>query len=67
VALKENVKSFRENQNLSQQQLAEQLGINQAMISYIESGMKIPSLALAVSLADAFGCTIDELVGRRSA
>lgn len=67
MALKDNVKSFREDRNLSQLQLAEQLGVNQAMISYIESGMKIPSLALTISLADAFGCTIDELVGRQSA
>lgn len=67
MALKENVKTFWENRNLSQLQLAERLGVNQAMISYIESGMKIPSLALTVSLADAFDCTIDELVGRQSA
>jgi transcriptional regulator with XRE-family HTH domain len=67
MALNDNVKSFREDRNLSQLQLAEQLGVNQAMISYIESGMKVPSLALTISLANAFGCTIDELVGRQSA
>lgn len=64
MALKDNVKLFRERNSLSQQQLAELVGVKSAMISYIESGMKVPSLALTISLADAFHCTVDALVGR---
>jgi Predicted transcriptional regulators len=65
LALKDNVKRFREQMNLSQLQLAQMIGVNQAMICYIESGTKVPSLAVTISLANAFGCSIDELVGRR--
>ena len=64
MALKDNVKLFRERNKFSQQQLAEIVGVKAAMISYIESGMKVPSLALTISLADAFHCTVDALVGR---
>lgn len=64
MALKDNVKAFRESRELSQQQLAEIVGVNQAMIHYIETGMKVPSLAVTIGLADAFGCSIDHLVGR---
>lgn len=66
MELKDNVKQRREQMELSQQQLADLIGVNQAMISYIESGMKVPSLAVTISLANAFGCSIDELVGRPS-
>lgn len=63
MALKDNVKRLREQKNLSQQQLADLIGVNQAMIHYIEVGTKVPSLAVAISLAKAFECSIDALVG----
>jgi len=63
MALKDNVKLFRERKEFSQQQLADLIGVNQAMIHYIEAGTKVPSLALTISLANAFGCSIDALVG----
>ncbi len=66
VELKDNVKQRREQMKLSQQQLADLIGVNQAMIHYIEAGTKIPSLAVTISLANALGCSIDELVGRSS-
>lgn len=64
MALKDNVRQLREKMELSQQQLAELIGVNQAMICFIEAGTKVPSLAVTISLANAFGCTIDDLVGR---
>ncbi|MGX8702033.1 helix-turn-helix domain-containing protein [Caproiciproducens sp.] len=65
MALKDNVKRLREQMNLSQQQLAEAVGVNAAMISYIESGTKVPSLAVTISLSKTLGCSIDELVGQQ--
>ena len=65
MELKDNVKRRREQMELSQQQLADLIGVNQAMIHYIEAGTKVPSLAVTISLANAFGCSIDELVGRQ--
>lgn len=46
MELKDNIKIFREQKELSQQQLANLIGVNQAMIHYIESGIKVPSLGL---------------------
>ncbi|MGX8710081.1 MAG: helix-turn-helix transcriptional regulator [bacterium] len=46
MALKDNIKIFRERKELSQQQLTDLIGVNQAMIHYIESGIKVSSLGL---------------------
>ena len=65
LELKYNVKRLREQRKLSQKQLADLIGVNQVMIHYIEAGTKVPSLAVTISLANAFSCTLDELVGRQ--
>lgn len=56
-----NTKKFREDMNMSQAQLAKAVNVTAAMISQIETGSKIPSIALAGRLADQFNCTLDEL------
>lgn len=59
------LKHFREDSGLTQPELAEKLGINQSNIVRFENGTKVPTLPLAIQLADVFGCTLDNLVGRR--
>jgi len=56
------VRQLREANGFSQSQLAVRVGISQPMLHYIESGLKLPSLALTVSLAKVLNCSIDELV-----
>lgn len=45
----------RTSQNLTQKQLAEKTGINQADISKLENGTRNPSLKLLKRLADGMG------------
>ncbi len=45
----------RNSQNLTQKELAERTGINQADISKIENGTRNPSLNLLKRLADGMG------------
>ena len=59
------LKCRREAVGLDQQELAERVGSSQSIISYIEKGIKIPSVALLTAIADVLDCSIDMLLGRR--
>lgn len=60
-----NLKCRREVIGLDQRELAERVGSSQSIISYIEKGIKIPSVALLTAIADVLDCSIDMLLGRR--
>lgn len=61
MKIAENLKKFREEKELTQAELAKAVGTSQGMITHIERGIKIPSLALALSIADTLGITVDIL------
>lgn len=61
-----NIKNRREFIGLEQTELAERVKTTQAMISYIENGSKIPSVALLTAIADVLGSSVDELLGRNN-
>lgn len=65
--LGENVKSRRVDLGKSTYDLARDVGVTDVTISYVERGLRRPSLMLAMKLADALGCTLTELVGPESA
>ena len=48
----------RTSQNLTQKELAERTGINQADISKLENGTRNPSVNLLKRLADGMGMTL---------
>ena len=58
------LKYKRENLQLSQSQLAKETGIKQQNISRWENDEAIPSIANCEILADFYGITLDELIGR---
>ena len=58
----------RTSQNLTQKELAERSGINQADISKIENGTRNPSLNLLKRLADGMGMALKiEFVPKQNA
>src|SRR5262245_3448540 len=57
------VKRFRRQRDWSQAQLAARAGISRAAVSAIEIDRLVPSVAAALSLAAAFGCSVEELFG----
>ena len=63
----ENEKSRRVALGKSTYDLARDVGVTDVTISYVERGLRRPSLMLAMKLADALGCTLTELVGPESA
>ncbi len=61
MKIAENLKKFRKQQGLSQKELAQAVGVTQTMIAHIENGVKIPSLAVSLELAEALNTTVDKL------
>lgn len=56
-----NCRLFREKKGISQSELADKVGVRPPMINFIESGTKLPSLALSLRIADVLGTTVDSL------
>ncbi|MBE6045571.1 MAG: helix-turn-helix transcriptional regulator [Clostridiales bacterium] len=56
------IKHFRNSKQLSQEYLAEKIGVTQEYIARIEAGKKIPSLELFVSIANALETSSDHLL-----
>lgn len=58
-----NLKRIRMDKNIIQSELAEKLNVKQVTISSWESGRTEPSMGDIARLADALGCTQEELIG----
>jgi putative transcriptional regulator len=56
-----HVKEQRLRRGFSQEQLANRVGVSRQSINSIERGRYIPSLPLALRIAQLFGCSIEEL------
>ncbi len=59
--MKNRLKVFRAMHDLTQEDLAEKLGVTRQTINAIEKQRYNPSLELAFKLADFFGVAIEEL------
>lgn len=60
----EALKYQREINGLSQSELAKATGLKQQMISWWEAGKGLPNIDFCVKLADFYGISLDELIGR---
>lgn len=56
-----NIKKFRKAKGLSQTQLAVLIGIGRSTISEIEAGKHIPKIDIALILAKALKCRVEDL------
>lgn len=59
--MKNNVKMARVQMDLTQQQLAEKVGITRQTVSLIEKGEYNPTLKLCYSICDVVNKTLDDL------
>ena len=57
----ENIKQMRIKKGLTQEELAQNLGISQSMIGHIESGRKLPSIPLAVDISKELDCSMNDI------
>lgn len=66
VELGKKLSSMREKRNLTQMQVAKQIGVSKSMISSYEVGSRKPSLEKLSKLADTFSVSTDYLLGREA-
>jgi transcriptional regulator with XRE-family HTH domain len=57
-----NLERLRKAAGLTQAQLAEMVGVDQATVSRWEQGERSPMIATAFAVANALHCTIDDLL-----
>jgi len=55
------LKVLRAEKDITQAQLAEEVGVTRSTINYLENNEYTPSLPLAIRLARYFGKTIEEI------
>lgn len=60
--MKNRIKDLREDHDLTQQQIAEQIGITQRKYSYIETGTQPLTDDLLIRLANYYRVSIDHLL-----
>ena len=64
MTLGNTIAQYRKSLNITQEALAQQLGVTNQAVSKWESDQCCPDVMLLPKLADIFGITLDELFGR---
>ena len=65
LSLSDNIRLFRKQRKLTQEKLAEALGVTVGAVYKWESGQSQPELSLLVEIADFFDTSVDVLLGYR--
>ena len=63
IKISENIKRLRRSKNVTQEQIAEMLGVSVTAVSKWERGETYPDITMLFPLARYFGVSLDELMG----
>lgn len=63
LTIGENIRNFRKKNDLTQETLADRLGVTYQSISRWENGITYPDLELIPAIAEVLAVTVDELLG----
>ena len=58
------IREYRKHRKWTQDELAKRLGVERSAVAKWESGKSQPQAARLVALAEVFGCSVDEILGR---
>ncbi len=61
MSLTTKIREYRARDKLSQEELAQKVGVRRETIGNLENGKYNASLKLAMDIAKVFGCTVEEL------
>ena len=67
MTIGESIRKERLDRGWTQAELARRSYTNTISISYYENERSLPSVLVLIGLADAFGISLDQLVGRKVA
>ncbi len=62
IALGRNIQKIRKQKGLTQEQLAEKLGITLTYMGYFEIGHRVPNLRMLCKIADVLGIKVKDLI-----
>jgi putative transcriptional regulator len=62
--MQNNIRKLRQDQNITQEELAASLGVSRQTVIAIEKGNYVPSLLLAMQLAEHFQLPIEKIFQR---
>ena len=63
LELSQNIKKYRKEMSLTQEELAETFGVTVGAVSKWESGSTVPDIMTMMELADFFNVSMDVLLG----
>lgn len=63
LSIGENIRKYRKQKDMTQEQLADRLGVTYQSVSRWENGTTYPDIELLPSISQMLGITIDELMG----
>ena len=63
IRLAQNIRAFRKQRSLTQEQLAEVLGVSTGAVYKWEADLSIPELGMILEMADFFDTSVDVLLG----
>lgn len=58
------LRRIRKQKGISQKELAEKIHVQRQTVSSYERGISTPDIYILIAMADYFGISMDELVGR---
>ena len=61
-----NIKQLREAAGMKQSELADRMNVRPPTVFKWENGMANPTIANLIQLAEIFGISLDEVVGRKT-
>lgn len=63
LSIGENIRNYRKKNDLTQEVLADRLGVTYQSVSRWEKGSTYPDLELLPAISEILGITVDELFG----
>lgn len=63
--MKDKIRTAREKNHLTQEELARKLGVTQSAVAQWEAGITTPKLPTLVSLAETLNVSIEYLIGKK--
>ena len=61
MSLTTHIREYRLRDRMSQEELAQRVGVRRETIGNLENGKYNPSLKLAMDIAHVFSCTVEDL------
>ncbi len=60
------IRKFRTESGLKQKEMADKIGVDRTSLSSYENNKRVPDIFILCRIADVFGISLDNLIGREA-